>query len=136
MTVKEAKLSDTFRAAFAAGRQMARAKRPEIIGATAGALIATGLGALSVKRWKGGKQPSFMEQDAADMRRAQAKDAARFKAKGLPPTYSHKVQNAVAGAYQGVAKAMAEHPVAGSLTIGASGASLGADIATMMRSWT
>jgi hypothetical protein len=126
--------SDFVRKAFEAGKQMAQANRPEIIGALVGGALATGLGAATVKRW-GGK-PSLQELDAAQMRAAQKAEGQKLREKGKKPGFSHKVQDAVAGAYAGVSKAMAEHPVAGSLTYGATGARLGIDLARLAREWS
>lgn len=126
--------SDFVHKAFNAGKQMAQANRPEILGALVGGALATGLGAATVKRWKG--KPSLQELDAAQMQAAQKAEGEKLQKKGKKPGFSHKVQDAVAGAYAGVSKAMAEHPVAGSLTYGATGARLGIDLARQIREWT
>lgn len=130
---KSAGVKDYARAAIEAGKRLAQTHKHEIIGGLAGGAIGTGVGALSVKRWKKGKEPSAMESDAASLQLANRRARGELKAKGKKPGYRLKIDEAISRAYGDVAKAMAEHPVAGSLTWGSVGASLGAELAGMGR---
>ena len=131
---KHAGFSDYVRQAFEAGKQMAQAKKPEIIGGLAGAAIAGGIGLGVSKRWKKG-QPSLQERDAAGMVAGQRAEREKLREKGKKPGFRHKVEDVAAHTYAGLSKAMAEHPAAGTLMYAGAGARTGARLARHLKEW-
>jgi hypothetical protein len=109
------------------GKDFATQNKPELIGGLAGAGLAALIGAATGVRPEKGK-PSVMEGMGAKMQAKVQAKREELKAQGKKPGFSHKLTDVQAKAFQGLAKAVAEHPGAGALFFGASGASLGSGI--------
>lgn len=121
--VKHAGFKDVVKKTVERGRAMARDLKPELLGSAAGAAIMGGTAAATGIRWKG--KPSMMERKATEMLADRAANEFKLKRLGETPKFLDKMQDTYAHAYAGLAKAIGDHPVAGSLLYAGTGAGLG-----------
>jgi len=108
--------------------------KPEIIGGLAGA-AAAGLGGYLAGR-RGKKGTSYMERRADDLDDELKTERRVLSSKGKDPGFSYKVRNVYAKAYKGLAKAVGDHPGAGSVLFAGTGAPLGAELGRMVHTFT
>lgn len=134
---KHAAASDYVNMAKEFAKNQARAHKAELIGAAIGAGVMAASGAITGKRF-GGK-PSYMERRGQEMQADLKADETRMRELGKQPGFAHKMKGVYTNAYQGLAKAVADHPRAGAALYGITGATLGAglggEVGAMANKW-
>jgi hypothetical protein len=134
---KSASAQEYVNAALSLAKGKAQQHKAELIGAAIGAGVAAATGVIAGRRF-GGK-PSYMERQSERMKADLVADEARMQALGQKPGFPHKLKGVYTKSYEGLSKAVAEHPNAGSALYGITGATLGAgigpEVAGLLHKW-
>lgn len=107
-------------------KKWARQNQAELIGAAIGAGVMAASGAIAGRRFDG--KPSYMERRSKEMSADHAAAETKMQLLGKKPGFAHKLKGVYSKGYEGLAKAVAEHPNAGAALFGITGATMGAGL--------